>query len=100
SKVEAGELVIEAYRFDLATCIEEALDLVAPQARKKALVLGFVPESTIPPAVIGDAGRLRQILLNLLSNAVKFTDTGKVTVSLTVNPLSDGKIQALFTVRD
>ncbi|MBL8238059.1 MAG: response regulator [Bryobacterales bacterium] len=80
SKIEAGKLEVERVPFDLERMVEEAIDVVAESASQKGLELQFYVSGELPPAVIGDPLRLRQILLNLLSNAIKFTDRGSVTV--------------------
>ncbi len=86
SKIEAGRLTLEYQPFHLRTCVEEALDLLATDAARKYLDLACVIDDHIPSVLMGDATRLRQILVNLLSNAVKFTDTGEVVVSVTGQP--------------
>jgi signal transduction histidine kinase len=82
SKMESGRLELERQPFDLRDSIESALDLVAPVAADKALDLAYVLDDTTPIALVGDAARLRQILVNLLGNAVKFTPAGEVVVSV------------------
>jgi PAS domain S-box-containing protein len=82
SKIEVGKLELEYHPFHLRTCIEEALDLLAPEAAEKGLNLAYVMGEEIPSEVIGDNTRLRQILVNLLSNAVKFTHEGEVVVTI------------------
>ncbi len=90
SKIEAGRMALEYQPFHLRTCVEEALDLLASEAARKCLDLACVIDDTIPSVLIGDATRLRQILVNLLSNAVKFTDAGEVVVSVeTLQPDDD-----------
>ena len=83
SKIEAGKLELEAQVFDLRRCVEESLDLVAAKAHEKHLELVYLYDPTLAYAFIGDAGRIRQILVNLLSNAVKFTHQGEVVVEIT-----------------
>ncbi|HXI42048.1 MAG TPA: response regulator [Bryobacteraceae bacterium] len=78
SKIEAGKLAIEVIDFDLRTLVEETTALLAEQAQRKGLELGCLIGPDIPAWVIGDPGRVRQVLLNLLSNAVKFTPQGEV----------------------
>ncbi|MEX1169871.1 MAG: GAF domain-containing protein [Chloroflexota bacterium] len=85
SKIEAGRVDLLAEPFALAACLESALDLMAPTVAKKHLELAYSVESELPAAIVGDVGRLRQILLNLLSNAVKFTETGEVVVGVTAH---------------
>src|SRR5204862_6902896 len=66
----------------LHTCIEEALDLLAPKAAEKTLDLAYLVHDAIPKILISDVTRLRQILVNLISNAVKFTHQGEVVVEV------------------
>ncbi|HEY9710220.1 MAG TPA: PAS domain S-box protein, partial [Oculatellaceae cyanobacterium] len=84
SKLEAGEMQIEQLDFDLDSCIESAVDVLATQAEEKGLELAIVVDSDVPRKLQGDPGRLRQILLNLLSNAIKFTDAGEVVVKVSI----------------
>jgi len=83
SKIESGKLELENHPFELHTCIEEALDLLAPKAAEKNLDLAYSVDDSIPKILVGDVTRLRQILVNLVSNAVKFTHVGEVTVQVT-----------------
>ena len=80
SKIEAGKLELEREPFDLRECVEGALDIVAPRASEKHVELGCLVGEDVPAGIVGDAARLRQVLLNLLSNAVKFTEEGEVVV--------------------
>ena len=82
SKIEYSRLEIEEQPFDLRGCIEESLDLVAAAADAKHLELAYILADGIPGTLVGDAARLRQILVNLLGNAVKFTRTGEVVLSV------------------
>jgi len=82
SKIEAGKLEVEEQPFNLKSCIEDALKLVAPKAFDKDLELAYLVEPDLPCGVIGDVTRLRQVLVNLLSNGVKFTETGEVIVQV------------------
>ncbi len=88
SKIESGKLDLEEHPFDIRTCIEESLDLVAAKAAQKKLELGYLIDRAVPATAIGDSARLRQILINLLSNAVKFTAAGEVVVSVTAKKIS------------
>ncbi|MEL7036112.1 MAG: response regulator [Cyanobacteria bacterium J06592_8] len=87
SKIESGKLELEQHPFDLRTCIEESLDLLATKATSKNIELTYFVDPTMPSTVIGDGARLRQILVNLLSNAVKFTAAGEVVVSVKATAL-------------
>ena len=88
SKIESGKLDLEEHPFDIRTCIEESLDLIAAKAAQKKLELGYLIDRAVPVTAIGDSTRLRQILINLLSNAVKFTEAGEVVVSVTAKKIS------------
>ena len=78
SKIEAGKLELDPHPFDLAATIETTVELIALRAHDKGLHLACWIDPEIPDLVVGDAGRIRQIMLNLLSNAVKFTAMGGV----------------------
>lgn len=80
SKIEAGRIDLDAREFDLAALIEETVELIAPRAQAKELEVASYVEDALPQRVIGDAARLRQVLLNLAGNAVKFTDRGGVAI--------------------
>jgi PAS domain S-box-containing protein len=100
SKIEARRLELEAVAFDLAATVADALRLVAPRAREKGLTLASKIDEGVPVTLVGDSGRLRQILLNLVGNAVKFTDTGEVVVAVDVMESSPTEVQLHFAVRD
>ena len=89
SKVEAGLLQLDEHPFELRALLKETLDLCRNRALEKKLALGSYIASELPNMLIGDATRLRQILLNLIGNAVKFTTHGSVMVSLSVAPVQD-----------
>jgi len=82
SKLEADRLEFEEISFDLDSVVQGALDLMAPRAHAKSLELAGYVATDIPPILVGDPGRLRQVLMNLLSNAVKYTDEGEVSVEV------------------
>jgi len=100
SKIEAGRMDIEAQPFDLRECVESALDLVASRAVEKDLDTAYLFEGDVPPAIVGDVTRLRQIILNLLGNAVKFTEKGEVVLTVTSKTHAGGKAELTFAVRD
>ncbi len=83
SKMEAGRVELEQQPFPLRACIEGAIDVLAPAAAAKHLELVYTIDEDLPRTVVGDQGRLRQIVLNLLSNAVKFTERGEVELAVT-----------------
>ena len=100
SKIEAGRLELERHAFDLRTCVESAIDLVAGRAHEKGLDIGCLIEAHTPDAIVSDSTRLRQVLLNFLSNAVKFTEEGEVVLEVTSHRLDDGEHEIRFSVRD
>jgi len=105
SKIEAGKMDLENQPFDLREVVESALDLIAPKAVEKNLDVAYILENDVPPAILGDVTRLRQVLINLLGNAVKFTEKGEVVVNVSraTGKQDAGKRNILtleFTVRD
>ena len=84
SKIEAGRLDIEEIRFDLRRTLGDALKPFAVRAEQKGLRLACRIAPEVPAVLIGDPGRLRQVVVNLVSNAIKFTECGGVTASVTV----------------
>ena len=84
SKIEAGKLELEASDFDVATLVDSAVELLAPQAHGKGLEIPTYVSSSVPSKLRGDDGRIRQVLLNLISNAVKFTESGGVSIEVSV----------------
>jgi PAS domain S-box-containing protein len=82
SKIEAGKLDLEARAFAPATLVEETVELLAPRAHDKGIEIASYVDDRVPAQVIGDAARLRQVLLNLAGNAIKFTETGGVAVTV------------------
>jgi PAS domain S-box-containing protein len=97
SKIEAGRLDLEAMPFDLPALVEETVELLAPRAQAKALEIASYLDNTLPQWVVGDAARLRQVLLNLAGNAIKFTEQGGVAVVVETGAAPD---QIKFEVRD
>jgi PAS domain S-box-containing protein len=100
SKIESGRMELEMQPFDLQESIEGALDLLAPQAANKYLEVGYWMDDSVPTMVVGDATRLRQILVNLLANAVKFTERGEVWVNVSRSQRTDGTPLLHFAVSD
>lgn len=86
SKIESGKLELEQHPFNIRQCVEESFDLLFTKAAEKRLELTYLIDRDVPELVIGDVGRLRQVLVNLLSNAVKFTDAGEIVASVSLCP--------------
>ena len=97
SKIDAGKVELEHEPFELIPCVEESAEVLAERAFGKGIDFAVYCDPKLPRRVLGDAGRLRQILLNLLSNAVKFTDAGEVYCE--VKPGAAGRT-VRFEVRD
>ncbi len=100
SKIEAGRVRMEAIDFSPKHITEEAVELFAEPAANKGIELIVDVEPNVPAAVIGDPGRLRQVLLNLVGNAVKFTDTGEVVVHAEKVPTKGPGVMLRFDVSD
>jgi PAS domain S-box-containing protein len=102
SKVEAGMLQLECIPFAPAAVIAETLTLFRPQASLRGIRLTVTGEAGLPDGLLGDPGRLRQILINLIGNAIKFTEAGGVELSLGARPADDsgGHVRLQISVRD
>jgi len=100
SKMDKEKIELECQPFDLARCIEDSLDLMAVKAKEKDLKLIHFIDENAPKTIIGDATRVRQILVNLLSNAVTFTDKGEILVSASARQLAGDRYEIKFSVRD
>jgi signal transduction histidine kinase/DNA-binding response OmpR family regulator len=85
SKIEAGKLDLEYITFDLRESMESTVELLASRAAEKGIDLAVEVGEGVPPAIVGDVTRLRQVLLNLLNNAVKFTERGEVVLSVSID---------------
>lgn len=100
SKIEAGKLEVVPMDFSLRDCIANTLLTLAVVAHNKGLELTYDIPFGIPDAVIGDPGRLRQILANLVGNAIKFTPEGEVAVSVKLEFETDSEVCLQFSVAD
>jgi len=98
SKIESGNMELDAHDFDLRDCVEGVLDVFANKASKIDLV--YQIDHSVPSQIIGDALRLRQILINLVSNAMKFTKTGEVFISVKVASREKEDLVLLFSILD
>lgn len=96
SRLEAGHVALESAPFDPEAIMQDVAELLSPKAYAKGLEIAVVARGGAPARVLGDDGRLRQILFNLAGNAVKFTETGGVVLELAARP--GGRLR--FNVRD
>ena len=100
SKIEAGKLDLESTSFDVRECLSDALQITALSAHEKNLELVQLVEPEVPPNLLGDPVRLRQIVVNLVGNAIKFTEHGEIVVNVAQEPY-DGEGEKLhISVRD
>jgi PAS domain S-box-containing protein len=100
SKIEAGKLDLEIIEFDLREAIDNTMDLLAAQAHSKGLELAAFIRPEVPVQLLGDPGRLRQVINNLVGNAVKFTSQGEVVVTVSKIGETAEQVVLNFEVRD
>ncbi len=100
SKIEAGKMGLEKIAFDLRTLMEDTAEILAAKAQGKGLELTCLVAPNVPSQLIGDPGRLRQIIFNLADNAIKFTDTGEVVIRVDISSDSDDMTGLLFSITD
>ena len=101
SKIEAGKLQIIEAAFSTACLQESIMEIFRPTAREKSLAFDFHVDAQMPPRLIGDETRVRQILFNLVGNALKFTESGSVLVdAMTLPAKGSGAVRVLFAVSD
>ncbi len=100
SKIEAGKLTVDVIPFDLSDSLATTLKLLATRAHLKGLELACDVRADVPTALMGDPGRLRQILTNLVANAIKFTEHGEVVLSVEAETQTDGTATLRFSVTD
>lgn len=100
SKIEAGKLDLEATNFSVRDCLDGAIKSLAIRASEKNLELALDISQDVTDALVGDSGRLRQIILNLAGNAIKFTETGGVTVHVQTRAQSEDEVCLQLSVTD
>lgn len=101
SRIEAGRLALEPVRFNLRQSMGEIARTQGPQAHKKNLELVYYIDSELPDHLVGDIGRLRQIIVNLIDNSIKFTDKGEIILKIeALEELSEDKVKLHFLVSD
>jgi len=100
TKIEEGKREIEKLPFELAGCIEEAMDLLTPVAAEKYINFYYNIGPAVPTRLSGDAISISQVLINLIGNAIKFTDSGEISVHVSSEMLNNGRIKLFFSVKD
>jgi PAS domain S-box-containing protein len=100
SKIEAGKLELESIPFALRDCVESTVLSLRVRARQKKLDLDLIVQPDLPDLVVGDPGRLRQVLINLIGNAIKFTEKGKVSIELSSHQKQEAAAQIHFSISD
>ncbi|MEA4925517.1 MAG: response regulator [Syntrophomonadaceae bacterium] len=100
SKIEANRLELEHIEFNLRKVIEEVASLFTPRAYEKGIEIHAIIDNSIPAALIGDPGRLKQVVENLVNNAVKFTSKGKIIISVRAAAPAGNTVEILFEVND
>ncbi len=95
SKIESGKLELDPDSFELKACLQSVLDIFKLKAKGKGLVLTYEVDPEVPAQLVGDAARIRQVLINLVGNALKFTETGSITVQVAGVPQQEPKAFSL-----
>jgi PAS domain S-box-containing protein len=100
SKIEAGKLEIDTIEFNLGDSLGDTMKTLSLRAHQKGLELAFEITPDVPDALVGDPGRLRQIIINLVGNAIKFTENGEVVLHVETESRTQDDIHLHFTVAD
>ena len=100
SKIEAGKMALEAIDFNLRVTLENAADTLALKAQEKGLELACHILPDVPTALIGDPGKLRQIIVNIAGNSLKFTEEGEIVIRVEMESETDDSVNLHFMVSD
>jgi len=100
SKIEAGQLTIDAIEYDLRATVEGVAHTLVSRAENKGLEMACLIDKDVPSRVLGDAGRLRQVLINLVGNAIKFTHEGEVVIRVMTQSKNEKTSTLRFLVTD
>lgn len=100
SKIEAGQITFERIRFNITDEVNEVIKILRYKAVQKQLVLSFEIDPDVPPLLIGDPLRLKQVLINLCNNSIKFTSEGSVCIHVKLKEINDSAVRLLFEVQD
>ncbi|QEE50634.1 response regulator [Flavobacterium alkalisoli] len=100
SKIESGKLVIEKSQFNLKNTLKHVYDLLKVKASQSNVEFNLFLDAHMPETVVGDKGRINQVLMNLAGNALKFTEKGEVTISVKKIEENDGNCKLKFSIKD
>ncbi|UCV19919.1 response regulator [Ferribacterium limneticum] len=100
SKIEAGKMEFEALAFSIQDTVLEAVRVLAVSAHKKGLELVANVQPDVPPRIVGDPTRLRQVIINLIGNAIKFTERGEVALDVSIDQQTEHSVYLRFSIRD
>jgi PAS domain S-box-containing protein len=100
SKIEAGKLDLDLEEFNLLDCVDEVMKALSIRADQKSLELAYYLRPGVPEFIVGDRGRLQQILVNLVGNAIKFTERGEVIVRVEAETHANDEVLLHFNIRD
>ncbi len=100
SKIEAGKLDMEAIPFELRESLGETMKALSYRAHQKGLELIYEVQPEVPEALVGDPGRIRQIIVNLVGNSIKFTEHGEIFVSLEQESETPDSVRLHFAIKD
>jgi signal transduction histidine kinase/CheY-like chemotaxis protein len=100
SKIEAGKLELEPIDFSLRNCVGQTGQVLAIRGAEKGLEMACRVAPGLPDELVGDAGRLRQIIVNLAGNAIKFTEQGEVVINVDQQSLTEDQVVLRFSVKD
>jgi CheY-like chemotaxis protein len=100
SEIEAGQFMLEEREADLWTLVESTVEIMAPRAKETGLLFSAHLAPDTPRTIVGDARRLRQVLVNVIGNTIKFTERGEVTVRARAEAVRDNEVEYHFLVSD
>lgn len=100
SRIEAGLIIIENVPFKIDEQVENCISIIELRAREKGIRIQSRIEPDVPKSLVGDAARIRQVLINLLSNAVKFSEHGEINLVVSKAPESEGSNKIMFSISD
>jgi CheY-like chemotaxis protein len=100
SKIDSGKMDLHYKPINITKCIESSMDILSTKASEKGLTMAYSIDADTPQTILGDPGRLRQVLSNLISNAVKFTDYGEVSISVSSKKLEGDSYELHFAIKD